>query len=294
MSFATNKFVVLARREYWEHRMLWMAPVIVGVIMLVLPLVAGINREGPGAMDFNPGDDPAAFPVLAAMFGQATMIGTVITLGGIAALVVLVYLLDCLYGERKDRSILFWKSLPVSDVETVVTKVVVALVLTPWLIGLLALIVQPLLLGVMALRVPAMAASMDMSSVWEGWRILPEFAMAWLFAVLWYLPLTAWLLLASVLAKRVPLMYAAMPPVALIIIEGVVLGGNSVAKFVGQYLFPWVRVDWEWDPSRGMLPGLGAPDWPARVSNPSLWICAAIGLAAIYAVIRLRRYRDDT
>ena len=37
------------------------------------------------------------------------------------------------YDERKDRSVLFWKSLPVSDRDTVLSKAVSALVVAPTL-----------------------------------------------------------------------------------------------------------------------------------------------------------------
>src|SRR5206468_10746510 len=52
---------------------------------------------------------------------------------GTALIVGIFYCLDALYGERRDRSILFWKSLPVSDVMAVLSKLAIPIVILPLL-----------------------------------------------------------------------------------------------------------------------------------------------------------------
>ena len=216
MSIWNSKYATLVRREFWEHRALWLAPVIVGGLMVIMPLLGSNMRFGAEGMRAS--GDAGSMRIASHMFGQATMIGVTMTLGGIACLAIFTYLLDGLYAERKDRSILFWKSLPVSDAQTV-------------------------------------------------------------------------------LAKRVPLMYALMPPATLILLEVMFLDSSHLARFIGQRLAPWTRSDWAWDasdPQRGLLPGLGSPDWGALFTNSSLWLGVAVAAAMVYLVIRLRRYRDDT
>src|SRR5688500_3753928 len=46
-------------------------------------------------------------------------------------IIAFFYGLDALHGERRDRSILFWKSLPVSDRTPVLSKVLVMMAVLP-------------------------------------------------------------------------------------------------------------------------------------------------------------------
>jgi ABC-2 type transport system permease protein len=241
--------------------------------------------------------DPGAMRIASHMFGQATMIGVAMTLGGVTCLAIFAYLLESLYAERKDRSILFWKSLPVSDAQTVLAKLAVALLVTPLLALLLSALIQPLITGALFVRYEHAREVIGGGTLLGGLRTLPKIAMVWLYGVLWYSPFVAWLMLASVLAKRVPLMYALMPPVTLMLLEWMFLDTNHLARFLGERLAPWTRSDWAWngsDPQRGLLPGLGSPDWPVLFTNGSLWLGVAAAAAMVYLVIRLRRYRDDT
>jgi len=295
MSNLNSKFATLVRREFWEHRALWMAPLIVGGIMVIMPLLGGNMRFGAG--DMSASGDAGSVRIVSHMFGQATMIGVTMTLGGIACLAIFTYLLDSLYAERKDRSILFWKSLPVSDAQTVLAKLAVALLVTPLLALLVAAVVQPLITGALFVRYEHARGVIDGGALLGGLRTLPKVAVVWLYGVLWYSPFVAWLMLASVLAKRVPLMYALMPPATLMLLELMFLDSNHLARFIGERLAPWTRSDWAWDatdPQRGLLPGLGSPDWGVLFTNGSLWLGVAVAAAMVYLVIRLRRYRDDT
>ena len=63
-----------------------------------------------------------------------------------AFLVGVFYCLDALHGERRDRSILFWKSLPVSDLTTVLAKASVPCRVLPPRAFALALATQLMLL----------------------------------------------------------------------------------------------------------------------------------------------------
>jgi ABC-2 type transport system permease protein len=131
MSLWNSKYAVLVRRELWEHRILWLAPAAVALLIVVLPMFGGNLNIGPsGRPDATtPGVPPQMQPFLSTML----LTGLAGVLGVVACIVSLVYLLDCLFAERKDRSILFWKSLPVSDAETVLAKLGLALVVVPLL-----------------------------------------------------------------------------------------------------------------------------------------------------------------
>src|SRR5688500_17749162 len=112
--------------------------------------------------------------------------------------VALIYSLDALHGERRDRSILFWKSLPVSDRTTVLAKAAIPLVVLPVLV---AAIVGATQLSMLLVSTVALLA--DVSSLSAVWGRLPllrlwlAVAYALVASTLWLSPLYAWLLLVS-------------------------------------------------------------------------------------------------
>jgi len=297
MSILTGKPAQLLRRELWEHRALWRAPVVIAAVALVTTLLS--NGGGPWNAAPQGGlviQENA--PVLAQeMMGRGVMIVLFAVLGAVACITSFAYLLDCLYAERKDRSILFWKSLPVSDAETVLSKLVVVALVVPLVTALVAILAQPLLLGVLNLRFDNLRPFVGFASVVGGLKGLPLLLGAWLQGILWYAPVMAYLLLASVLAKRAPLMYALLPPMVIALMERLLLGSDHAAKFIGERLAPWIRPDWPWHLERdpiGRIIGLGNPDWSALLQSSELWLGLAAAAVMVYIVIRLRRYRDDT
>ena len=106
-----NKMLTLVRREFWENRALWAAPLIVGAILLVGAIFGRVEFGLPLNIV---GDQKRS------LFGIITW-GLTLPYFITMAIVLYFYLLDSLYSERRDRSILFWKSLPVSDAETVLS-----------------------------------------------------------------------------------------------------------------------------------------------------------------------------
>ena len=123
-----DAMVALVRRELWEHPALWRAPLVVQGLLALALLFGRMNMDLPAEV-LSPAQRAAIFTIGQWASAQPVFI--------VSAVVVAFYLLDCLYAERKDRSILFWKSLPLSDGFTVASKVVVATVVVP--LGVLAL-----------------------------------------------------------------------------------------------------------------------------------------------------------
>ncbi|HWL63240.1 MAG TPA: hypothetical protein VNQ32_10600 [Steroidobacteraceae bacterium] len=292
MNAVYGKFAMMLRRELWEHRAFWMAPLAVIGFAIIMALIQ------PGR--FGPGEGPVAGtfdgPVQGAQyFGRGVMIIIATVLGGVASISIVSYLLDCLYAERKDRSILFWKSLPVSDTQTVLVKLLVALVVAPLLAMLIAALVLPVMLLVLKVRFNLLSGVISWDAFVGAYSALPKIVAFWFSGALWYAPFAAYLLLASVLAKRVPLMYAVLPPAVLMLLEGTIAGSSHVAGFLGKRLAPWAGDSWAlnlnpvqfvWDTAE--------PDWMAFLLNPDLWLGVAAAAVMVYIVIRLRRYRDDT
>ena len=140
-----SRFLWLIRREVWEHKAIWVAPAIV-IGCLVLLMLTGNVHLGP----ITATDGEAKFAQMPQDLQVKLM---VIIYGGLALVVFMVmgivgffYALDSLYADRRDRSVLFWKSLPLSDAETVLSKFAVAIVVIP-LVALAASLVAQLLIA---------------------------------------------------------------------------------------------------------------------------------------------------
>lgn len=286
-----GKYALLLRREFWEHRALWLAPVVVALLMVVAPLFGNFRAPGGGVFQTSAPDLP---PQLWQQFGAVLLFGQASVLGIIACIVSVVYLLDCLFAERKDRSILFWKSLPVSDAQTVCTKLAVALLAVPLLTLLLSLLSYVLLAGLLYLRYEHLRPAMEFAFNGHTLALVPRLVGQWAFALLWYAPAATYLMLASVLAKRAPLVYAALPPAVLILLEGLAFDTRHVASFLGQWLVrPWRRASQPGGSGENLVQ-IMTPDWSPLLREPDIWLGLAAAALMVYIIIRLRRYRDDT
>jgi ABC-2 type transport system permease protein len=215
----------------------------------------------------------------------------------VMALVVSFYLLDCLYAERKDRSILFWKSMPVSDASTVISKLLVGLVVVPLGVYLLAMLTSVLFQAGWA---PRLSIAWD-TAAWLKVQALMLYALV--IAMLWYSPLAAFLLLVSAWARRNVFLWATLPPIIAVIAEKWSFGTHHAADLF-KYR-PWGI----W--AALLVPAATAESFqsPHVVSlsvlfdnltmmkaflNVDLWLGVAVAAALAVAAIRIRRYRDDT
>lgn len=272
-----NQYLILAKREFWEHRSLWIAPAAASAFLLLTALIGILIAPGHVRFDRMQMDGGAqrALDVGSDRLMMMTTIGIASVMIIAACVTVAIYLLDCLYAERKDRSILFWKSLPVSDRDTVLVKFGVAMLIVPAGVFVLQLCTNLLLTGLAAM---ASRANPPWLAMWtlSGWLAAQaQFAGYIVVSLLWYAPVAAWFMLASVATTRAPMMFATLPWVILSVSERIVLGSGNVGRFVA----------WRLAPSQATL---------ERLASPGLWIGLAAAAGMLYMVIRLRRYRDDT
>lgn len=336
---ATHKFKLLLKREFWEHKggFLW-APIWAGGISLVLTLMALIVGEvaarravASGKMSLG-GDvningldlssitmqmDNSDLNKLAGGIDISTVMSSVWPLI-VLAFVVFFYCLGSLYDERKDRSVLFWKSLPVSDRDTVLSKAASALLVAPAIaIGVAILCMFGFLLLVSAFVLLHNGNPIEL--VWGPGNPL-QLAGSMLAAIpvyaLWALPTVGWLLLCSAWSKSKPFLWAIMLPV---------FAGIFISWFDIMNVFN-LESGWFWQNivARGLLsavPGtwfdvvdinnahitsseaarqiesihhlLSLKTTYSVLLTPQLWIGALAGAVMIYAAIRLRRWRDE-
>ncbi len=258
----------LVRREFWEYRSLWMAPLVAAALVLG---VAILSVAGATHVQLSDGDLPDVTSNHLADSVQA-LTGLLLLVGG---LITGSYLLDCLYAERRDRSILFWKSLPVSDATTVLVKFAVALLIVP--LGIFALGAVTHVLCTLLIVVFHGKLVVFMQDWTVGGWLLSEVSLLGrlLLTTLWYAPLAAWLLIASAFARRVPILTATLPVLGLTIAEKLLLGTGYFWSIFKARLAP-------------------APDLGTTLADPGLWLGLLLTAAFLMGAIRLRRYRDDT
>jgi ABC-2 type transport system permease protein len=317
-------YPMLIRREFWEHKSLWIAPLVwVGLItqFFTWAIIQGpgdhhakvmMDAQSMDQMGLNDHDrqkmhDAIQLPEdrketlfavsFLAIFGLISMFMT---------FVVFFYLIDCLYTERKDRSILFWKSLPISDADVVLSKLAVGIIVIPLGVILLTAVTQLLLYIIVWIRLHGSVIGEVMPD-WSFVAWLRSQAVALgvtLGGVLWYAPIAAYLLLLSTWAKNKVFLWAVLPPIALPVLEKVFLGSSHVAEFLGRRFSGYIQ-EMRVDPSAfeasnrgGDLPSVGDVYNAFHLSNvfktPEMWIGVAAAAALILVAIRIRRFRDDS
>jgi ABC-2 type transport system permease protein len=278
------------RRELWENWWLYGAPLGAAWLVIVGVLLGGFYMFHPGFQ--GKGTLQSLDPMQQQMFVdlQCNMTELLIMLS--TFLVSIFYCLDALYGERRDRSILFWRSLPVSDTVTVLTKASVPIVILPLLTFVIAAVTQWIVVVIDAGtlgahgRSVAVLGQVPVLKMQAGllYHLLTVHA-------LWYAPIYAWFLLVSAWARRMPFLWAFLPPLMIGIVEKIAFNTTYFARFIGN------RVGGA--PSGGdfgqrggsMAHGMSMTTPGLFFMSPGLWgglIVAAIFLAA---AVWLRRYR---
>jgi len=299
-----NRFFWMVRREIWEHKAIWVAPAIV-LGCFVMLLVFGKVHLGPFDVNGTPLSNVTPEQKVTMLMYAYSALALVVFL--VMGVIAFFYAIDTLYADRRDRSVLFWKSLPLSDAETVISKFTVAIVVIP-LVALVATFAAQLIVAAGAsirLAIEGGAAAFP----WESHALFGSFGVAVLWcltAMLWYAPFVGYLMLASAWAPRSPFLWAVLPPVAVWIIEAVVMRSTYAGDFIKERLFvlPFIERNQEaWMGHAVAATGdkidrLTSYDLYAMLGSfyrtPELWggvIAAALLLAAAMWV---RRYRDET
>ena len=324
-------FYWLVKREFWENRgsFLW-APIITGSVMLLLTLMGIIagevfrmrNGVRINGIDFNAITAHMDADALSSI-GKAldvSILTPAILISIVLFVVVFFYCLNSLYEERRDRTILFWKSLPISDRDTVLSKVACATVLAPAIA-----IVTSVITGLLILILLAITASLHGANLWQMVWTLPHpfqvtatmLASIPVYAI-WALPTVGWLMLCSAWARSKPFLWALIVPIG----SGIIVSWfNLMGLFqLGDKWF-WGNVVGRallsvfpggWIPGQ-MSEGMGAkigqmgtdnrqilrdmfnlPHLYAPLLSPEFLIGATVGAAMIAGAIWFRRWRDDS
>jgi len=281
---ATRLFYWSLRRELWEYRSIYMAPLgFAGVTLLasvfVLALLPHIMRTLPS---LGPAQQHKA---LSHPYDIAA--GLIM---GAAFIVSIFYSLDALYGERRERSILFWKSLPVSDLTTVLAKASVPLVILPLLAFAITAVTDFVMILLSSLVL--LASGLSVATLWTqvglGHSLLGLLHHLVTVHMLWYAPLYAYLLLVSAWARRAPFLWAVLPPLAIGVFEKIAFHSSHFADFLLN------RVGGGSDVMGADFPmqsGMRSAPWNF-LSSPGLWLGLMVAAIFLLVAARLRRYRE--
>jgi ABC-2 type transport system permease protein len=284
---ATRPLYWSVRREVWENRSVYVAPLAVAAVLLLAFLIASIGKAVLT-------QDPAG--KVAALSEPISFAATLLMLT--AFIVGAIYCLDALHGERRDRSILFWKSLPSSDLTTVLMKASIPLLVLPLLCFVVVLATQWVMLELSTLVL--VMSGIRPATLWAG---LPLFQMevvllhALTVLALQHAPIYCWLLLISGAARRATILWTVLPPLAIGVGENIAFHTSYFGSLLKDRLFGFAADAFDLRAQGHVLTG---PHFisltqltPGKVlGSPGLWI--GLGLAALFlaAAARLRRYRE--
>jgi ABC-2 type transport system permease protein len=283
---AGGAFAWSIRRELWEHRAIVVAPA--AIAALAIGAFAWNADMWIAYLRTLPGLDAARQARVS--IGPYALVASLVLVTG--WLIAIFYALDALHGERRDRSILFWKSMPVSDTTAVVAKAAVALVAIPLVALAIALAAQlvMLLVGSALLAWQGLDATLP-------WRAPPWLAstVALVYGLaahmLWFAPIAGYLLLVSAAAPRMPLAWAVLPIVAAVATERVAFGTSHVATLLGHRLVGGMAA---FGPQARNEPitSLAQLDPLGFLALPGLWLGLAFAAVCLALAIRLRRRRE--
>jgi ABC-2 type transport system permease protein len=316
----THTFKWLLKREFWENRggFLW-APIITGGIISVLYLVLAIigsiaGRKNAGDAGLVLNGDPQLMARNIGAFGDGVLLAGVLLALTVLAFVVFFYALGSLYDDRRDRSILFWKSLPVSDLQMVLSKATWALLLAPIIAVAVGIAIGLVLwvISALTLTVNGVSAGTAVFTHSHPLKIIGGVLASLPVYILWAMPAIGWLMLCSAWARSKPFLWAVLLPVLACVIV-------SMMRILPGSTFPVDKV-WYTLVYRGLLsvvpgawfPAIGAdPTGGREITSPDqlasaidltsswqafatadLWIGVVLGVAFIAAAVYLRRWRE--
>jgi ABC-2 type transport system permease protein len=277
---ATRRMYWSVRRELWENRSLYLAPLAVAALILVASLIGTIHLPGKlhdPSQQQELIEQPYTFAALLLMF-------TTFVVG-------VFYCVDALQGELRDRSILFWKSLPVSDLTTVLSKASIPFVVLPLVTFAVTVVTQGIMLLLGSAR---LLGSGQSATLWTDVSLFQMSVMLLYHLVavhaLWWAPLWGWLLLVSAWARRAAFLWATLPLLAIGILEKIAFNTSHFAAMLEHRLGGPEGVA---SSGNGMsMASLTPATLGQFLTSPGLWIGLAFAAACLAAAVRLRRYRE--
>jgi ABC-2 type transport system permease protein len=282
---AARRMYWSVRRELWEYRSIYVAPLAVAALILFGSLISSIHlpRRMRAILTLDPMHQRHAIQQHYHMAALLIMAAPFI--------VGVFYCLDALHGERRDRSILFWKSLPVSDLTTVLSKASIPLVILPLLTFAITIVTQFIMLLLSSAAL--LGSGLNVAALWAQVSLL-QMSLLLLYHLvavhsLWYAPIYGWMLLVSGWARRAAFLWAALPLLAIGVVEKIAFNTTHFGAMLMRRMGG--------DVAAVVAPGMDPMDSMTQLTpghflrSPGLWIGLAITAIFLAAAVRLRRYQ---
>ena len=283
---ATQPFYWSVRRELWENRSIYIAPLAVAGLILFGFLISAFRL--PGKMRAALALDPMQQRQLIQQpfdFAALLLMGTMLV-------VAVFYCLDALHGERRDRSILFWKSLPVSDLTTVLSKASIPIVVLPLITFAVTIATQWIMLLVSSAVL--LGSGLSVAALWQlPWYQMSAGLLFHLLAVhgFYYAPIYGWPLMVSGWARRAVFLWVGLPLVAIGVVEKLAFNTSHFGAMFLSRLGGGAETAPFPMPREGAMPPLAHFAPLHFLISPGLWIGLFFCAAFLAAAVRLRRYQ---
>ncbi len=301
--------LALLQRELREHRSIYVAPAVIALLVSLMSLTGEVSINGMEHVDMA----IIAMSNMPENARAAALTGIIVVLWIpffiVMGILTIFYSLDSLYAERKDRSILFWRSIPSTDFETVLSKLIVAMLVIPLVTFILILVTHLAVLLITSIWVSVVGGS-GLHLIWASVPFFDNWTATIIFVLalpLWLSPFIGWFLFVSAFTKRSLFLMAFLPIAVLPMLEKMIFDSAIFAEafFVRSVKMPLFidlgtmeRLFDEGDNFASLgdaqLSLLGLMDFSGFLANPGLWlgliVCGLFTAAAIY----VRRYRDDS
>jgi ABC-2 type transport system permease protein len=315
---ALTPYWVLVKREIWEHKSLW----IVQLVLLCLAVLGAVWGSGAllvashhGLFSLSDMQSGVTIQDRTALVHDL-VVGSAFGANIFMLFVACFYLMDCLYADRRDRSVFFWRSMPVSDSRMVLAKLFTGMVVAP-AIMLAQVIVAEILIGV-TFTIAFALLGVNLLGVFflPGTIILAWITLAFALLVqsLWFLPFYGWFLLCSAWAKKLPLAWTVLIPLGAMLLELITLRTTYIGRGIFGHIGRWFgaffigRKGFNFH-DMNMTPGMHVmtPESLAGhgsvlmtfgsvasyLARPEMWIGVGIGIIFILGAVWLRHNRSE-
>ena len=302
----TNQ-LALIRRELWEHRSLYVTPAVVALLMTLMLLTGYVFASGyQELIDIGVvGAQNIMSDAHRRMALGAFLIGNTVVFLLASGVLTVFYCLDTLYAERKSKSILFWRSLPVTDAETVISKLLTALLAIPLITFAVIIIAHLVNLALTSIFVSIEGGNPGFM-IWQSAPLFDVWATVFIVMLalpIWFSPFVGWFLFVSAWTKRSPLLTAFLPLVIVPMLEYFILRthfiGNAIEdRFTQLPLFSGIDPEMFFDEKAlasrtDAVNLLELVDLGKFLSSPGVWLGLLVCGLFVTAAIYVRRYRDE-
>jgi ABC-2 type transport system permease protein len=243
------------KRELWEFsNILKWVPIVTAALVILMPMLIFMQSNDTfsdvfqALATFPENFASSEYTEMTPKFFFVTILSLFAPFFAIAVIIQLYYFTVCLFDERRDMSVMFWRSLPVSDITTIIAKLITGALVIPavFLGAATATLLFFLMIALLTCITLSVGYDVSLWALWIDSGIISGLALIWLHLLpyaIWMLPLFAWLMLASMFAKKAPFLWAILPIAVILLVEGFMVHYFQLSQpFIGSMLLDYFSI----------------------------------------------------